>query len=198
MASVAAATDLPIVTYQRANARLNPATAVALLDLPTVVGVKDGVGDVDAFLRLIVAVRHSGHARAEEMWFVNGLPTAELSAQAYRAIGVPDYSSAVYCFLPEVARAFHAAVNDNDAVTVDRLLAAFYAPFAALRDEVPGYAVALIKAGSRLTGLDLGGVRPPLLDPTDAHVAELGKLIEQVRAALVNPRAALVNRGTGP
>ncbi len=181
---VASDSPLPIVVYQRANAILSPSTAVALLDSPNVIGIKDGIGDVDAMLRIVTAVRTSGHPRAESFSFLNGLPTAELSAQAYRAIGVAPYSSAVLTFVPEIATAFFNAVEVGDGATITRLLADFYLPFAALRDEVPGYAVALVKAGSRLTGLDMGGVRPPLVDPTAEHVARLADIIAAGRSAL--------------
>ncbi len=181
---VADGAPLPIVVYQRANAVLDPASAVALLDVPAVTGIKDGIGDVDAMLRIVTAVRTSGHPRAESFRFLNGLPTAELSVQAYTAIGVSSYSSAVLTFVPEIATAFFRAVSTGDTAVADRLLAAFYVPFAALRDEVPGYAVSLVKAGSRLTGLDLGGVRPPLLDPTPEHLERLTEIIAAGRAAL--------------
>ncbi|BCB78818.1 5-dehydro-4-deoxyglucarate dehydratase [Phytohabitans flavus] len=181
---VASATRLPITVYQRANAILDPAAAVALLDIPTVVGIKDGRGDVDAMLRLVTAVRASGHPRAASFGFLNGLPTAELSVQAYRAIGVDSYSSAVLCFVPDIATAFHRAVQADDAQTIRTLLAEFYLPFVALRDAVPGYAVSLVKAGARLSGLAMGSVRPPLVDPSDEHVAQLARTIDRGRAAL--------------
>jgi 5-dehydro-4-deoxyglucarate dehydratase len=176
---VAEATELPLVVYQRANAVLDPATAIALLDVPTVVGIKDGRGDVDAMLRLVIAVRTSSHPRAAGFGFLNGLPTAELSVQAYQAIGVDSYSSAVLCFAPEIATAFYRAVSEGDTATTQKLLKEFYLPFAALRDRVPGYAVALVKAGA-----GLGPVRPPLVDPTPAHLEELKAIIERGRAAL--------------
>lgn len=50
-------------------------------------------------------------------------------------------------------------------------------PLVELRDLVPGYAVSLVKAGVRLRGLEVGGVRPPLLDPSPEHVARLEKII---------------------
>ncbi|MEV4616155.1 5-dehydro-4-deoxyglucarate dehydratase [Kitasatospora sp. NPDC049258] len=181
---VAGATELPIIVYQRANAVLDEAAAVALLNLPTVTGIKDGRGDVDAMLRLVTAVRTSGHPRAAAFGFLNGLPTAELSAQAYRAIGVPGYSSAVLCFAPDIATAFHRAVRTGDQRAVQLLLAEFYLPFVALRDRVPGYAVALVKAGARLAGLDLGPVRPPLVDASPEHVRQLSGIIARGRAAL--------------
>jgi 5-dehydro-4-deoxyglucarate dehydratase len=180
---VAQDSPLPVVVYQRATAVLDPATAVDLLGVPAVTGIKDGIGDVDAMLRIVTAVRMSGHERAGSFGFLNGLPTAELSVQAYSAIGVSSYSSAVLTFVPEIATAFHRAVTEGSDLT-QRLLSAFYVPFAQLRDEMPGYAVSLVKAGSRLTGLDMGGVRPPLVDPTSDHLARLKSIIEAGRAAL--------------
>ena len=179
IAYVAAATGLPLVVYQRANAVLDAESAVALLDLPTVVGIKDGRGDVEAMLRLVTAVRTSGHPRAADFGFLNGLPTAELSVQAYQAIGVDSYSSAVLCFAPDIATAFHRAVGAGDLAVTQRLLKEFYLPFAALRDKAPGYAVSLVKAAA-----GLGPVRPPLVDPSPEHLAELRRIIERGRAAL--------------
>nr|WP_205864398.1 5-dehydro-4-deoxyglucarate dehydratase [Planosporangium mesophilum] len=181
---VAGATPLPIVVYQRDNAVLDPAAAVELLDVPTVAGIKDGRGDVVAMLRLVTAVRASGHPRAAEFSFLNGLPTAEMSVQAYRAIGVDSYSSAVLCFAPDIATAFHRAVGAGDDARVQALLTEFYLPFVALRDQVPGYAVALVKAGARLSGLRVGPVRPPLVDAGPGHVEQLAAIIERGREAL--------------
>jgi 5-dehydro-4-deoxyglucarate dehydratase len=181
---VADESPLPIVIYQRANAVLTPETAVELLDVPEIAGIKDGIGDVDAMLRIVTAVRMSGHERAESFGFLNGLPTAELSVQAYQAIGVAPYSSAVLTFVPDIATAFFRAVTSGDATTTSRLLNDFYIPFAQLRDQVPGYAVALVKAGARLSGLDMGGVRPPLVDATPEHVERLAEIIATGQAAL--------------
>jgi 5-dehydro-4-deoxyglucarate dehydratase len=187
---VASGSPLPIIIYQRATARLSPAGALALLDIPTVIGLKDGLGDVDRMQRIVTAVRSSGHPRAADFMFLNGLPTAELSARAYRGLGITSYSSAVLCFVPDIATAFHRAFSNGDGTLADRLLAEFYLPFAALRDQVPGYAVSLVKAGARLSGLRMSGVRPPLVDPTAAHEAELASIITRGRTALREALAA--------
>lgn len=181
---VATDAQVPVVVYQRATALLDPAAAVALLDVPNVVGIKDGHGDVDTMLRMITAVRTSGHPNAEEFAFLNGLPTAELSAAAYRAIGVDGYSSAVLSFAPELATAFHRAVTAGNDEVVSTLLAEFYLPFAALRQQVPGYAVALVKAAARLSGLPVGPTRPPLVDPHEAHLRELAGILDNGRATV--------------
>ncbi|GAA0798412.1 5-dehydro-4-deoxyglucarate dehydratase [Spirilliplanes yamanashiensis] len=192
VAYVAGATGLPLVVYQRANAVLDPASALALLDIPTVAGIKDGRGDVDAMTRLVTTVRGSGHPRAEGFGFLNGLPTAEVSATAYRAIGVPSYSSAALCFVPDLATAFHRAHVAGDELVTRTLLAEFYLPLVALRDKVAGYAVALPKAGAILAGLPMGSVRPPLVDAAPEHVEQLAALIEAGRAALRRVTTPLV------
>ncbi|ANS63440.1 5-dehydro-4-deoxyglucarate dehydratase [Streptomyces lincolnensis] len=173
---VTAATELPVVFYQRGTARLTEATAARLAALPNVVGLKDGLGDVERMHRIVRAVR--AVPGGQDFQFFNGLPTAEMTAPAYRGIGVGLYSSAVFAFAPEIAQAFHRALTDGDEALVNTLLDEFYAPLVTLRDEVPGYAVALVKAGVTLRGLDVGGVRAPLIDPTPEHVARLAKLID--------------------
>ncbi|MCQ9178517.1 5-dehydro-4-deoxyglucarate dehydratase [Streptomyces sp. IBSBF 2953] len=174
---VTAASDLPVIFYQRGAARLTESTAAEIAALPGVVGLKDGIGDVEHMHRVVRAVR--AVPGTEDFQFFNGLPTAEMSAPAYRGIGVGLYSSAVFAFAPEIALAFHRALAEGDDALAARLLDAFYGPLVALRDEVPGYAVSLVKAGVRIRGLDVGGVRAPLTDPTPEHVARLAKLIDR-------------------
>ncbi|QCD54429.1 5-dehydro-4-deoxyglucarate dehydratase [Streptomyces hawaiiensis] len=173
---VTAATDLPVVFYQRGTARLTAQTAAQIAALPGVVGLKDGIGDIERMHRIVRAVR--AVPGTEDFQFFNGLPTAEMTAPAYQGIGVELYSSAVFAFAPEIALAFHRALAADDDALVSRLLDEFYGPLVALRDEVPGYAVSLVKAGVTLRGLDVGGVRAPLLDPTPEHVARLSELLD--------------------
>ncbi|MFC9503938.1 5-dehydro-4-deoxyglucarate dehydratase [Streptomyces sp. NPDC057002] len=173
---VTAATGLPVVFYQRGTARLTEDTAAEIAALPGVVGLKDGIGDIELMHRIVRAVR--AVPDTEDFQFFNGLPTAEMTAPAYRGIGVELYSSAVFAFAPEIALAFHRALAENDDALVSRLLDEFYGPLVALREEVPGYAVSLVKAGVKLRGPDVGGVRAPLLDPTPEHLARLSELLD--------------------
>ncbi|CAL9325486.1 5-dehydro-4-deoxyglucarate dehydratase [Streptomyces sp. SudanB52_2052] len=174
---VTAATGLPVVFYQRGTARLTAETAARIAALPGVVGLKDGIGDIERMHRIVRAVR--AVPGGEDFQFFNGLPTAEMTAPAYQGVGVELYSSAVFAFAPEIALAFHRALAEDDDARVSLLLDEFYGPLVALRDEVPGYAVSLVKAGVTLRGLDVGGVRAPLLDPAPEHVARLAKLLDR-------------------
>jgi 5-dehydro-4-deoxyglucarate dehydratase len=175
---VAEASDLPLIVYHRGNARFDVASAVEVALLPQVVGFKDGYGDLEELTRIVVAVRAALRGTDKPFQFFNGMPTAEASVPAYRGIGVDLYSSAVFCFAPEISTAYHRAVTKGDEELTRRLLTEFFHPLIALRSLVPGYAVSLIKAGVRQRGLDVGGVRPPLVDPTREHLAELSRITE--------------------
>ncbi|MFD5158942.1 5-dehydro-4-deoxyglucarate dehydratase [Streptomyces hawaiiensis] len=178
---VAAATALPVIVYQRDNAVFTPETVVGLARTDGIIGLKDGLGDLDLMQRVVSAVRTEVPG---DFLYFNGLPTAEQTQLAYRALGVTLYSSAVFCFAPEIALAFHQALRTGDDATVRKLLDGFYRPFVELRAQGRGYAVALVKAGVRLRGLDVGEVRPPLHEPSGDHVKQLAELIERGYALL--------------
>lgn len=172
--AVAAASGLPIIVYHRATARFEAATFARILEKqPTVVGFKDGIGDVALAQQIVLAAQ----AVRDDVQFFNGLLTAEVSQAAYRAIGIPLYSSAVFAMAPDIARAYYEAYRDGDDARCAELLRGFFFPLVGLRDTTPGYAVALIKAGVRLSGLAVGGVRPPLVDPGDEHTERLTELL---------------------
>lgn len=175
--AVLEATSLPAIVYHRANARLTRESAAELFRHPQVVGLKDGVGDVALAQQFVLEAR----AAQRDTLFFNGLLTAEASQAAYRAIGVPLYSSAAFAMAPSVASAFHRALADEDVSAQARLLDGFYTPLIALRDETPGFAVSLIKAGLRLAGRPVGSVRPPLVDPTSDQEERLRVILNHGR-----------------
>ncbi|OEU88721.1 5-dehydro-4-deoxyglucarate dehydratase [Streptomyces abyssalis] len=178
--ALAAATSLDVIVYQRDNAVFAPSTVARLARTPGVIGLKDGHGDLDLMQRIISAVRTEVPAEvADSFRYFNGLPTAEQTGLAYRSLGVTLYSSAVFCFAPEIALAFHRALTTGDDACVNRLLDGFFRPLVELRDRGRGYAVSLVKAGVRMRGQDVGEVRPPLSEPSAAHVRELAGLIER-------------------
>lgn len=172
--AVTEAADLPVIVYHRANAKFTAAAMARLAADPRVVGFKDGVGDLAEAQRIVLAVTAAGRT---DFQFFNGLLTAELSQAAYRAIGVPLYSSAAFAMAPEIATACYTALATGDEERRVALLEGFYEPLVALRDRVPGYAVSLIKAGVVAGGLPVGGVRPPLTDPPAEDLARLKEIL---------------------
>lgn len=180
--------DLPTIVYNRANARFDEDSAVAVARLPQVIGFKDGAGDLDLMIRIVRAVRdaESNHP----FLFFNGMPTAEVTQRAYRAIGVPLYSSAAFAFAPRIALAYYDALESGDLATLDALERAFYHPLARLRAKGAGYAVSLVKAGVELAGYPTGGVRAPLTDVAPGHREELANIISAGLAAVPAPVTA--------
>ena len=177
--------DLPTIVYNRANARFNEESALTVARLPQVIGFKDGAGDLDLMIRIVRAVRDQGNDPS--FLFFNGMPTAEVTQRAYRAIGVPLYSSAVFAFAPRIALAYYDALERDDQETLAALERAFYHPLARLRAKGTGYAVSLIKAGVELAGYPTGGLRPPLTAVTPEHREELARILAAGLAALPAP-----------
>jgi 5-dehydro-4-deoxyglucarate dehydratase len=161
--ALAATAGLPLIAYQRDNAIFTADGAAELARIPGVIGFKDGLGDLDLLQRIM--------AVAPDLTYFNGLPTAEVTARSYAAIGVRAYSSAVHCFAPEIAHAYEAGL--------DELLAEFYLPLVKLRDQGAGYAVSLVKAAVRRRFVDVGSVRSPLTDPLPEHLEELDHLLDR-------------------
>jgi 5-dehydro-4-deoxyglucarate dehydratase len=177
--------DLPAIVYNRANARFDEDSAVAVARLPQVIGFKDGAGDLDLMIRVVRAVRDQENDPS--FLFFNGMPTAEVTQRAYRAIGVPLYSSAAFAFAPRIALAYYDALEIGDLATLDALERAFYHPLARLRAKGAGYAVSLIKAGVELAGYPSGGVRPPLTNVSPPHREELARILAAGLAAVPDP-----------
>jgi len=179
--ALAAATPLDLIVYQRDQLVLAPETVVELASVPNVVGLKDGRGDLDLMQRIVSAVRTAG---IEGFQYFNGMPTAEATQRAYRAIGVPLYSSAVFCFAPDIALAFHGALDKADTAVLDTLTDVFFRPYVELRAKRPGYAVSLVKALTRAVGHPVGEVRAPLTEPEPADVEAGLALIRAARESL--------------
>lgn len=165
-----------VVVYNRGACRLTPQSLLVLADTcPNLIGFKDGFGDIEKF----VAIRQT---LGERFAYLGGLPTAELFAGAYKAMGCPVYSSAVFNFIPKTAMDFYNAHAAGDTATCDRLIRDFFLPYIALRNEGEGYAVSIVKAGATLVGHSAGPVRPPLSDLLPSEVDRLGQLISKLGA----------------
>jgi 5-dehydro-4-deoxyglucarate dehydratase len=114
--------------------------------------------------------------------YLGGLPTAEVYAAAYKALGVPVYSSAVFNFIPKTAMQFYRAIAADDQATVGKLIDEFFLPYLKIRNRKAGYAVSIVKAGAKLVGHDAGPVRAPLTDLTEDELEQLDVLIKKLGA----------------
>ncbi|MCY4746753.1 5-dehydro-4-deoxyglucarate dehydratase [Pelomonas sp. UHG3] len=163
-----------VVVYNRGACKLTPQSLQILADrCPNLIGFKDGLGDIEKF----VAIRQT---LGNRFAYLGGLPTAEVFAGAYKAMGCPVYSSAVFNFIPKTAMEFYNAHAANDTATCDRLIRDFFLPYLAIRNKGEGYAVSIVKAGATLIGHSAGPVRPPLSDLLPAEVEALSALIAKL------------------
>ncbi|WP_420226833.1 5-dehydro-4-deoxyglucarate dehydratase [Pigmentiphaga litoralis] len=171
---VCKALDIGVIFYNRANSRLGPDALERLADrCPNLIGFKDGVGDIE---HMVKVRRRMG----DRFSYLGGLPTAEVYAAAYKALGVPVYSSAVFNFIPKTAMDFYRAIAAEDHATVGKLIDDFFLPYLEIRNRRAGYAVSIVKAGARLVGHDAGPVRAPLTDLNDSELADLDRLIKKL------------------
>jgi len=165
-----------VIVYNRGACKLTPASLLKLADTcPNLIGFKDGFGDIETF----VSIRR---ALGDRFAYLGGLPTAEVFAGAYQAMGCPVYSSAVFNFVPRTAMEFYNAHHAKDTVTTNRLLDEFFLPLIAIRNKGHGYAVSIVKAGATIIGHSAGPVRPPLSDLKPSEVEELRALMAKLGA----------------
>lgn len=171
ISAVLSATTLPVIVYGRGNAKLEPETLARLSDAhPTLLGYKDGLGDIELMTRIFATV-------GDRLLYVGGLPTAETFALPYLKLGVTTYSSAMFNFVPEFALDFYRDVRADNRESLYRKLRDFVLPYIEIRDRKKGYAVSIVKAGLDAVGRYGGPVRPPLSDLTPAERSELKSLI---------------------
>lgn len=163
-----------VIVYNRATSRLGPNALARLAErCPNLVGFKDGIGDIELMVSIYQRM-------GDRFAYLGGLPTAEVYAAAYKALGTPVYSSAVFNFIPKTAMEFYRAVATDDMKTQHRLLHDFFMPYLEIRNGGQGYAVSIVKAGAQLVGHAAGPVRPPLTDLKPHELVQLDALIKSL------------------
>ena len=163
-----------VIVYNRNVCKLTPDSLAILAErCPNLIGFKDGIGDIELMSSIYLKM-------GERFAYLGGLPTAEVYAAAYKALGTPVYSSAVFNFIPKTAMDFYEAVRTDDMATQHRLLKDFFMPYLTIRNRGQGYAVSIVKAGAKLVGHDAGPVRTPLTDLKPAEMEQLDALIRKL------------------
>jgi 5-dehydro-4-deoxyglucarate dehydratase len=174
IAAVCKSVRFGVVIYNRNVCKLNADSLLELAErCPNLIGFKDGVGEIET----MVTIRRK---LGDRFTYLGGLPTAEVYAAAYKALGVPVYSSAVFNFIPKTAIEFYEAIRTDDFATTGRLIDQFFLPYLAIRNKKAGYAVSIVKAGATLVGHSAGPVRTPLVDLNEQECEQLGALIKSL------------------
>ena len=174
VAAVCNSVRFGVVVYNRNVCKLNAESLLQLAErCPNLIGFKDGVGEIE---NMVTIRRKLG----DRFTYLGGLPTAEVYAAAYKALGVPVYSSAVFNFIPKTAIEFYEAIRTDDHATTGRLIDDFFLPYLAIRNKKAGYAVSIVKAGATLVGHTAGPVRTPLIDLNPQECEQLDALIKSL------------------
>lgn len=161
-----------VIVYNRDRTKFTPESLAILAErCPNLIGFKDGMGNIELMSSIYMRM-------GDRFAYLGGLPTAEVYAAAYKALGTPVYSSAVFNFIPKTAMQFYEAVRTDDMATQHKLLKQFFMPYLKIRNRVEGYGVSIIKAGATLVGHGAGPVRAPLSDLKPGEMDELKALID--------------------
>jgi len=172
--TVCKSVNIGVIVYNRNVCRLNAPQLEKLAErCPNLIGYKDGLGDIE----LMVSIRRR---LGDRFSYLGGLPTAEVYAAAYKALGVPVYSSAVFNFVPKLAMDFYHAIAADDHVAVGKMIDDFFLPYLDIRNRKAGYAVSIVKAGAKIAGYDAGPVRTPLTDLTGEEYEMLAALMDKL------------------
>ena len=173
--------QIPIIAYNRPGSILTMKVIEKLLEIENLVGIKDGMGNMSAVAEIVyfITAWEKLNQRTRKISFMNGNPTAEITALSFREIGITTYSSAVLSFAPEISKLFYDSLVDQRDDITNALLNEFYLPLAQIRDEIEGGAVSLMKAGARIRGFNYGGVRAPLMDFSGDQTIRLTSLIKR-------------------
>ena len=165
------APTMDAILYQRDNAVYSIDTVRRLTAYPQLKGIKDGIGNME----LNICLTQEFKGRVD---FLNGMPMAEVTMPAYLPLGITTYSSAISNYIPHISRLYYESLLAGDQSTLDDLYADVILPINRIRKQRKGYAVALIKAGMEIIGLNTRGyVRPPVVPVTKEHYKEMERIL---------------------
>jgi 4-hydroxy-tetrahydrodipicolinate synthase len=158
---VAEATDVPVMLYDipgRAGVAIATDTTLRLAEHPRIVAVKDAKGDLTASSRVIAQ---------SELAYYSGDDAMTLPLLSIGAVGVVGTSTH---FSAAGTKQMIEAYLAGDVATALRLhqqLLPIYTGIFAAQGCI------LVKAGLKLQGRDVGGLRSPLIEATPAEVEGL-------------------------
>jgi 4-hydroxy-tetrahydrodipicolinate synthase len=179
--AIAAAVDVPVVLYNvpsRCVVTIAPKTIIRLAhDVENIVAVKQALGDLEQCDEIAAGVP-DGFA------LYSGDDAATLPLMAHGAVGVISVASHVVG--PAMKRMIEAFLAE------DRALAKRYEELLIPLDEALFMTAnpIMVKKALEIQGFPVGGVRLPLIEPTDGQTAELAKVMDETFAGLAKLEAS--------
>jgi 5-dehydro-4-deoxyglucarate dehydratase len=166
--AIGAATSLGLIIYSRDWAAFSPETVERLTSIPTLVGWKDGHGDIRRMQSII-------HRVGERLHWIGG--AGDDMVAAYASIGIRTFSSSIATVAPRLSLKLHELAEAGDSEALADLLDSCVVPLFAIRARRKGYEVSTMKAMMEMVGLNAGPVRPPLVNVTPQEEDELRTIL---------------------
>jgi 5-dehydro-4-deoxyglucarate dehydratase len=173
-AEIAKASHLGCIVYHSTVWPYDLGQLLALTEIEAVVGLKDEVGDLAAFVAARAAI-------AERFIWINGV--GELLAGPYVAAGANAMTSGLVNFVPWLTLRVWKAATTCDREDLDTLVERYVRPIAELRQRRPGNSTTVVKEAIKLRGLAGGHVRLPLVALEDDEREELSAALTAVDRA---------------
>jgi 5-dehydro-4-deoxyglucarate dehydratase len=166
--AIGKATRLGMLIYSRDWAHFTPSMVERLTEIPTLVGWKDGQGDLRRLQSIMNRV-------GERLKWIGG--AGDDLVAAYYSIGIRAFTSSIATVAPRLSLKLHelGEAGDNEALT--DLLERCVIPLYALRARRKGYEVSAMKTMMDMVGLSGGPVRPPLVQVSAEEEGELRAIL---------------------
>ena len=166
--AIGAATSLGMLIYSRDWANFSPANVERLTSIPTLIGWKDGQGDIR---RLQAIMNRVG----DRLLWIGG--AGDDMVAAYYSIGIRGFTSSIATVAPRLSLRLHELGEAGDVEALNDLLDRCVIPLYALRARRKGYEVSAMKAIMDMVGLNGGPVRPPLVNVKPEEEDELRSIL---------------------
>lgn len=163
--AVAGATDLPVILYDippRSVVPIETATLHRLAEHPNIVAVKDATGDLSAGAQRIATTGLAYYCGDDAL----NLP--------WLSVGAVGVVSVIGHVVPDRLRTMISAFDAGDVRTAREVHASM---FGLIRTFGMMSGVAFAKAALRLTGLDVGEPRLPLVSAAPEHVTAIASAL---------------------
>ena len=171
--AIAAASDRPIIVYnipQRVVVNIEPETLIELAEIPSVQAVKQATEDLDQARRITSETELGLYAGSDHLVY----PFLEVGGIG----GVVVHGNIVPGRVKEMIRLYNEGDADG-ARRIDDELKPLVDALGVTINPIP------VKAALNMLGHEAGGVRLPLVEATDAEMAEIRSGLE--RAGLTAP-----------
>jgi 5-dehydro-4-deoxyglucarate dehydratase len=163
-------TPLGMLIYSRDWASFSPAMVERLSAIPTLIGWKDGQGDIRRLQTIINRVGNRLH-------WIGG--AGDDAVPGYYAIGIRTFTSSIATVAPRLSLKLHELAASGRGDELMRLMHECVIPLYAVRGRRKGYEVSAMKAMMDMVGLSGGPVRPPLVDVRTEEKEELRVILDR-------------------